>query len=65
MRCANCETEIDDNALICFRCGAATSERVREPPAAGRQGRSPRWLLAAAVVVVVVVVVATLLWLGR
>ena len=33
MRCASCQTEIADNALICFRCGAATTERRREPAA--------------------------------
>ena len=31
MLCASCQTEIADNALICFRCGAATSVRRREP----------------------------------
>jgi len=31
MHCSVCQTEIADNALICFRCGAATTERRREP----------------------------------
>lgn len=31
MQCKNCQTEIDDKALICFRCGEATSEPVRSP----------------------------------
>jgi hypothetical protein len=34
MQCRTCETEIDDNALICFRCGAPTTEPVHRPPAA-------------------------------
>lgn len=31
MRCRQCETEIDDHALICFRCGRATSDPVHQP----------------------------------
>lgn len=33
MLCNECETEIADNALICYRCGTATQERLHEPPA--------------------------------
>ena len=31
MVCKNCNSEIDDKALVCFRCGYATSERKGEP----------------------------------
>ncbi len=31
MLCKDCDTEIADNALICYRCGTATQERVHEP----------------------------------
>ena len=41
MHCAACGTEIADKALICFRCGAATTRRRREP---ARVGRRRRWL---------------------
>ena len=44
MQCANCQTEIADNALICFRCGAATSDRRREPATLQRR---PAWLWVA------------------
>ena len=44
MQCANCQTEIADNALICFRCGAATSARRREPATVQRR---PVWLWLA------------------
>jgi hypothetical protein len=41
MICKNCGTEIADKALICYRCGVATTEpRVR--PAARSPQRS-RW----------------------
>ena len=44
MRCAQCQTEIADTALICFRCGAATTERQREPATVQRR---PVWLWVA------------------
>ncbi len=31
MLCRYCQTEIDDQALICFKCGTATTDPVREP----------------------------------
>jgi len=31
MTCRSCGIEIADKALICFRCGAATSDPVRQP----------------------------------
>ena len=50
MLCATCGTEIADKALICFRCGAATARRRREPARVGRRRRWPWVLLLAAVV---------------
>lgn len=35
MICAHCQTEIADKALICFRCGRATTEPRVTPPASG------------------------------
>jgi uncharacterized membrane protein YvbJ len=31
MRCRNCGTEIADKALICYRCGTATTEAKYQP----------------------------------
>lgn len=31
MECRQCQTEIDDKALVCFRCGAATTDPVHQP----------------------------------
>jgi zinc ribbon protein len=39
MRCRNCGTEIADKAIICFRCGASTTDPVRRPVAARRRRR--------------------------
>jgi hypothetical protein len=56
MKCRNCGTEIADKALICYRCGEATTvARVQPPPAAARRGPLPMivailLLIAAAVV---------------
>ena len=43
MICRNCGTEIADKALICFRCGQATTDPVRQPPSAKRAGG--RWIV--------------------
>ena len=53
MVCATCGTEIADKALICFRCGAATTRRRREPARVGRR-RWPWVLLLVAVVLGVI-----------
>jgi hypothetical protein len=53
MLCRNCGTEIADKALICFRCGTATSEPRVTPPRPGRAPASRGPLLLALVVLVV------------
>ena len=44
MQCRKCGTEIADKALVCFRCGAATSEPMYQP-AAPRRRISPLSLI--------------------
>ena len=39
MKCRSCGAEIAANALICYKCGTATTEPRIQPPSA-RQGRS-------------------------
>lgn len=36
MRCRFCDTEIADKALICYRCGRATTDPKVAPPPAPR-----------------------------
>jgi hypothetical protein len=57
MRCRHCGTEIADKALICFRCGAATTEPTfkRAPP---RRGFSPVSLATSVLLLALVVLVA-------
>jgi hypothetical protein len=49
MQCRQCGTEIADKAIICFRCGAGTSDPVRKAVAV-KPPRSP--LLPAGMIVV-------------
>lgn len=59
MLCKHCGTEIADKAIICFRCGAGTTDPVRQP-ARVPQRRSP---LLGLVVVAVLLLLA--LYLGQ
>jgi len=54
MICKTCGTEIADKAIVCYRCGAATAEPRRHPPAA--PAGWPRGVGFAAVAVTTVVV---------
>jgi hypothetical protein len=59
MKCRNCGTEIADKAIVCFRCGAATTDPVRKAvPVKPR--RSP---LLSAVTVILLLLLA--LYLGQ
>lgn len=59
MQCRQCGTEIADKAIVCFRCGASTTDPIRKAiPIAPR--RSP--LVSAAVIVVLLLLA---LYLGQ
>lgn len=58
MQCRTCGTEIADKAIVCYRCGAATTDPVRRPVPL-KPARSP---LVSLVVGAVMVLVA--LYLG-
>jgi uncharacterized membrane protein YvbJ len=62
MQCRQCGTEIADKALICFRCGAATTEATFKPPASPSR-RPSRVLIAVAVIVLVAALVIVLAFL--
>lgn len=59
MLCKHCGTEIADKAIICYKCGAGTTDPVRQPARAPRR-RSP---LISFVVVAVLLLLA--LFLGQ
>jgi hypothetical protein len=51
VRCRSCGTEIADKAIICYRCGASTTDPVRAPAPVQRR-RNPILTLAVAAVLV-------------
>lgn len=51
MQCRSCGTEIADKAIVCYRCGAGTTDPVRRPvPITPR--RSPLVSFVAAAVMI-------------
>src|SRR5262245_19808268 len=55
MRCRNCGTEIADKAIVCYKCGTATTEPTYKPPAVGgRQRRSSISLILTLIAVLII-----------
>ena len=55
MICKHCGTEIADRALICYRCGKATTEPSVKPPLEGPLFERPRrsWMPVVAIVALI------------
>src|SRR5947199_94866 len=62
MQCRQCGTEIADKALICYRCGTATTE-AKYQPAALRRSSSRSTLVGTVLALALLVVLA--LYAGR
>jgi uncharacterized membrane protein YvbJ len=58
MKCRQCGTEIADKAIVCYRCGTATTEPVRKAAVVKPKG-SP---LIAGIITAVLVAIAVYLW---
>lgn len=58
MICTHCGTEIADKALICYRCGNATTEPRIKPPSDGPLFERRRRSRTPIVVVVILIVLA-------
>ena len=58
MICTHCGTEIADKALICYRCGNATTEPRVKPPDTGPIFDRPRRSRMPMVVIVILIVLA-------
>ena len=56
MQCRKCGTEIAEKALICYRCGAATTDAKYQPVPLPRNGASSSRTLMVIVLVIAVVV---------
>lgn len=63
MICKHCGTDIADKALICYKCGNATTEPRIKPPADGplfaRPRRSP---LPVVIIVLILIALMLLAW---
>ncbi len=57
MNCRQCGTEIADKALICYKCGAATTDPVYRPPASRPRSRIGLVVTFAALLLLVVIAV--------
>ena len=62
MKCKNCGAEIADKALICYRCGTATTDPVFKPASSRPRSSSAR-LVASVLALALLVLLA--LYLGR
>jgi uncharacterized membrane protein YvbJ len=58
MQCRNCGAEIADKALICYRCGTATTEAKYKPATPKRQRSNRTPLIVAVLVLLVLVAIA-------
>jgi len=60
MICTHCGTEIADKALICYRCGNATTEPRIKPPAEESLFDRPRRSRLPAIVIILILVLLAL-----
>ena len=69
MNCKFCGTDIADKALICYKCGNATTEpRIKPPdegPILGRPRRSRLPYIAIVIIIVVALIIAWLMMQPR
>ncbi|HEY3092960.1 MAG TPA: zinc-ribbon domain-containing protein [Vicinamibacterales bacterium] len=61
MICKYCGTEIADKALICYKCGHATTEPRIKPPSEGPLFERPRRSRIPVVIIVLIVLALLLL----
>ena len=57
MICTHCGTEIADKALICYRCGQATTEPRIKPPADGSLFDKPRRRMPMAPLIIIAILI--------
>ena len=60
MRCRNCGTEIADKALVCYKCGAPTTDAKYQPAEVPARGRGSRSGQLATVLALAMLIVAAL-----
>ena len=62
MNCRQCGTEIADKAIICYRCGAATTDPVYQPARIRPRSRIGLVVTLAALVLLAVVAMVLARW---
>jgi hypothetical protein len=60
MICRSCGTEIAEKALICYKCGAATTDPVVKPPSSVRPRSRAALIVTFAALVILAAVAAVL-----
>jgi hypothetical protein len=55
MLCRNCGTEIADKAIVCYRCGTATTDPVRKPVPIGRAGPGASLLTGISILIIALI----------
>ena len=60
MKCRSCGTEIADKALICYRCGAATTDAKYQPVDLRASGRRRRSRMIAIVIAIALLLLIAL-----
>jgi uncharacterized membrane protein YvbJ len=64
MKCKYCGTEIADKALICYRCGNATTEpRIKPPSEASLFDRPRRSRLPLVALVILIILALIAAWM--
>ena len=58
MKCRNCGAEIADKALICYRCGTATTEAKYQPAQLRARRRGPGFLIILLVALLLLIAAA-------
>jgi uncharacterized membrane protein YvbJ len=65
MQCKNCGAEIADKALICYKCGTATTEARYQPAKLpDRSSSSSRTLIVTVVIIALLVLLALYFGVG-
>src|SRR5256885_17002653 len=52
MQCRNCGAEIADKALICYRCGTATTDAKYQPAKLSSRRSSSTWIVVLVLLIV-------------
>jgi uncharacterized membrane protein YvbJ len=64
MQCKNCGTQIADKALICYKCGTATTDAKYQPAPLPRARRRPSPLIIILITVLLILALVYYFRLG-